>query len=200
MVQLWVVGNDRKRSLMPSVAIMKPRKRAPLSPMNMLAGLRFQNRKPMLAPKTAAARIVTRDCPSSAAKKRKKAAAIAATPEHNPSMWSRMLNAEVITTTHASVRDQLTTWNAGEWESKYDTKGQAVTRIPPEARIRDATGMPTTSFVNERRRPPSSRIPMRTMEVAPPRTQRSCPQRLGVESLSWSAKIQTVITKAPYMA
>ena len=49
-----------RRSLAPKVANMKPRNIAPPSPMKIFAGLKFQQRKPSDAPRTAVARVATK--------------------------------------------------------------------------------------------------------------------------------------------
>ena len=52
-----------KRNFRPNVAIKNPRNMAPPSPMKILAGLKFQRKNPVAAPRTAAARMVTNICP-----------------------------------------------------------------------------------------------------------------------------------------
>jgi hypothetical protein len=52
-----------KRNFRPKAAIRNPKNIAPPSPMKILAGLKFQRRNPAAAPRTAAARMVTRICP-----------------------------------------------------------------------------------------------------------------------------------------
>jgi hypothetical protein len=54
--------------------------------MKIFAGLKFQRRNPEAAPRTAAARVVTKVWPLKYASIAKKTEAIAATPAHNPSM------------------------------------------------------------------------------------------------------------------
>ena len=54
--------------------------------MKIFAGLKFQRRKPVAPPRTAAARVVTSVWPFRYASIAKKIEAIAAMPAHKPSM------------------------------------------------------------------------------------------------------------------
>jgi len=59
---------------------------APPSPMKIFAGLKFQRRNPVAAPRTAAANVVTNVWPFKYAASRKNTDAIAAIPAHSPSI------------------------------------------------------------------------------------------------------------------
>src|SRR3979490_2729653 len=74
----WGPAAITGRSFSASVAIKKPRKIAPPSPMKIFAGLKFQRRNPAAAPRTAAAMGLTSICPLCKAKMAKKRDAQAA--------------------------------------------------------------------------------------------------------------------------
>src|SRR5579884_953342 len=95
------VGN---RSLRPRVAIINPRNMAPPSPIKILAGLKFQQRNPREEPIIAPASEPIRPYPFEQQQAKKKNDAIAVTPVHKPSMWSKILKAAVIPTTQKRVR------------------------------------------------------------------------------------------------
>ena len=123
----------------------------------------------------------------------KKTAAMAATPAHRPSMWSRMLNDAVMPTTQRMVRAASSHWPARPPSKTPKT----CAWMPVVRRITAAKGMAAKSLTWWCSQPRSSRKPTIATSVAPVTMPKLCARAAPSKAISMASITPPYIASPP---